>query len=137
MSKYHQCLDKPAFKETVVLDRKEDEGSRRWRQNRVQRERDKEEVMSRPAYKHFWKEANKCESSVEMRRLINQTFNHWYDKDQVNDAERRWMGQALGALRKLKDAEQLKAAQEYKDQKRAELEAEVKAQILKDYGLAS
>ena len=120
-----------------MLDRREDDGSRRWRQNRVQRERDKEEVMSRTAYKHFWKEANKCESSVEMRRLINQTFNHWYDKDQVNDAERRWMGQALGALRKLKDAEQLKAAQEYKDQKRAELEAEVKAQILKDYGLAS
>lgn len=137
VSKYHQCLDKPAFKETVVLDRKEDDGSRRRRQNRVQRERDREEVMSRTAYKHFWKEASKCKSSVALQMLIDQTFNHWYDKDEVNSAERRWMGQALGLLKEKKEAELVRDAAFWQEKRRKELEAEVKAQILKDYGLAS
>ena len=120
-----------------MLDRTEDEGTRRRRQDRVQRERNQEYLMGSTAYKKFWKEANKCTTSAQVRKLINQTFDHWYRKETANSAERRWMGAALGHLNKVKAREQLLAAEEWKQKKRAELEAETKAQILKDYGLAS
>ena len=140
VSAYHKCLDNPAFKEEVVLDRdpldrKEDPKQRAMRQARRRKEAAVDGALESAAYKQFWARMQAVETAAEAQKLINKYF-HWYDKNTADPGQRRCMGQALKRLGELKRKEGANAAAAWQEKRRKELEDKVREDIKREYGLA-